>query len=759
MFHHDPSHTGYSPNAAPSGFDVLWNFTITSLVGINPSSPAVAGGYVYVNSAEGGLYCLDALTGEEIWHDALVNSMMATPAVVDGYLYVGSDNVNFYCFNASTGTKMWNYTIRDDINSPVVVDGYVYVSSEGNVYCFNASTGARIWNYPVDVWSFSSPAVASGYVYIGSGDGNVYALSALTGAKVWNYTTGEGIESSPFVVDGVVYIGSGDTYVYALNAFTGVKIWSFKIGDGVSSSPAVAGGRVYVGSGDRNVYCLDASNGTKVWNYTTSFLSRGRIGYGVVSSPAVAEDYVFVGSADGNFYCLDALTGAKVWNYTTGHQVNTSPAIANGHIYVSSSDGNVYALGYVPEIMPSPSVTPPDGSIVVPDDFSKIQEAVNNAPEGGTVFVRNGFYNERIYIRKSMSLIGEDRENTVIESPQPGPLVCATIEVTADDVTISGFTIKNASIGIWVTDYPAPHPSRCKIIGNNIIDNFRDGIVTEGGENQLISGNTIKGNGEEGIHFRSSNSAISGNNITGNGGGIGINSCGNVTVSNNSISGNGGGVGLAWDGPFYVYGNNITDNQGVGIEFSIGCHNSTAYQNNIARNDIGVNLVNFHVSDSGTIGLGNIVYRNNIVDNSQQAFVEREWEFAEEYQYNNGTDVISWNNGKEGNYWSDYQTQYPNAKEKGSSGIGNTPYMIDENNTDHYPLMSPVTISSTPPPITEPSSDSTLTIVTFVVVVVTIFAVVFFVYRAHRKRAKDSMPSSSVSTNLKHTNPKAKIAQ
>jgi outer membrane protein assembly factor BamB len=167
MFHHDPSHTGYSLNAAPSGFDVLWNFTITSLVGINPSSPAVAGDYVYVNAAEGGLYCLDALTGEKIWHTPLVRSMMSAPAVVDGYLYVGSDNANFYCFNASTGTKLWNYTIREDINFPVVVDGYVYVSSEGNVYCFNALTGAKIWSYPVDVWSFSSPAVVSGYVYVG----------------------------------------------------------------------------------------------------------------------------------------------------------------------------------------------------------------------------------------------------------------------------------------------------------------------------------------------------------------------------------------------------------------------------------------------------------------------------------------------------------------------------------------------------------------------------------------------------------------
>jgi hypothetical protein len=40
-----------------------------------------------------------------------------------------------------------------------------------------------------------------------------------------------------------------------------------------------------------------------------------------------------------------------------------------------------------------------------------------------------------------------------------------------------------------------------------------------------------------------------------------------------------------------------------------------------------------------------------------------------------------------GNYWSDYSTKYPSATEVDNSGIWNTPYVIDANNTDHYPLM------------------------------------------------------------------------
>jgi len=46
-----------------------------------------------------------------------------------------------------------------------------------------------------------------------------------------------------------------------------------------------------------------------------------------------------------------------------------------------------------------------------------------------------------------------------------------------------------------------------------------------------------------------------------------------------------------------------------------------------------------------------------------------------------------WDNGSVGNYWSDYLTEYPNATETNSSGVWNTPYVIDTNNTDYYPLM------------------------------------------------------------------------
>jgi parallel beta-helix repeat protein len=72
-----------------------------------------------------------------------------------------------------------------------------------------------------------------------------------------------------------------------------------------------------------------------------------------------------------------------------------------------------------------------------------------------------------------------------------------------------------------------------------------------------------------------------------------------------------------------------------------------------------------------------------------------------------GDSSNSWDNGKIGNYWGDYLSKYPNAVEVDGSGIGNTPYVINANNIDRYPLMSQADIVI-PVPTTSPTSTTTL---------------------------------------------------
>jgi outer membrane protein assembly factor BamB len=66
--------------------------------------------------------------------------------------------------------------------------------------------------------------------------------------------------SSPAVANGMVYFGSGDSYVYALDAATGALRWKGPSGDVVHSSPAIAGGNLIIGSWDSFVYAVDATS-------------------------------------------------------------------------------------------------------------------------------------------------------------------------------------------------------------------------------------------------------------------------------------------------------------------------------------------------------------------------------------------------------------------------------------------------------------------------------------------------------------------
>jgi pectin methylesterase-like acyl-CoA thioesterase len=98
-------------------------------------------------------------------------------------------------------------------------------------------------------------------------------------------------------------------------------------------------------------------------------------------------------------------------------------------------------------------------NIVVPDDYPTIQEAINAASYGDTIFVKEGTYYEHITISKSISLVGEKRDTTVID----GNGIGTVIQIIANNVSIINFTIRNAGKAWRGTGYP---PS--SISGNNV---------------------------------------------------------------------------------------------------------------------------------------------------------------------------------------------------------------------------------------------------------------------------------------------------
>jgi parallel beta-helix repeat protein len=283
-----------------------------------------------------------------------------------------------------------------------------------------------------------------------------------------------------------------------------------------------------------------------------------------------------------------------------------------------------------------------------------------------------------------------------------------------------------------------------------IISNL-EGVTLEESFNNVISDNYIADNDGHGIiMYNSANNTISKNEVTGNArDGVNVEnyltnikySLPNTVTENQIMKNNGSGVFFRDIQDSEVTKNNITLNRGIGVGFGYG-PNGTIQGNYVAKNGIGIwmsnavsNKVTLNtVRDNDGWGISlegsqhdNIIHHNNFINNSSteelQAYIEGTWiypglyapqrsgEEREPPQLVDGAANV-WDDGEEGNFWSDYMQRYPSALEVGNTGAGDTPYVINKNNLDSHPLIAPIEISTSSPPLSslspyqEPTSTS-----------------------------------------------------
>ncbi len=154
-----------------------------------------------------------------------------------------------------------------------------------------------------------------------------------------------------------------------------------------------------------------------------------------------------------------------------------------------------------------------------------IQDLIDNASDGDTIYIPSGIYYERIIINKSISLIGEDKDTTIIDSQQSGYIV----SVSADRINLSGFTICNGvSYGIRI------HSNNNTISDNNILNN-EYGICLWG-ENNTLMNNHISSNNRYGIDLLGESNTIAVNIISSNNDyGIKLDGYDDNTITENSF--------------------------------------------------------------------------------------------------------------------------------------------------------------------------------------------------------------------------------
>jgi parallel beta-helix repeat protein len=238
-----------------------------------------------------------------------------------------------------------------------------------------------------------------------------------------------------------------------------------------------------------------------------------------------------------------------------------------------------------------------DGSIIYVSktesgNFTSIQEGIDAADSGDTVYVYNGTYNENIVIDKSLVLLGEDKNITIIDGRSAGN----TIKVNANFVTIRGLTIQKS--GLIYPNSGINLSSNNNIIeGNLITDNFY-GITLYFSSGNIIRNNTIQDDDHCGIYLSSSSN----------------NTINNNTIRNNVFNGIGGYYSSDNN---LIFGNNFINNRYCGVNIRV------SKENNIIGNDFSNNNIGIHIPPN------NIVENNDFTNNKID--IEREILSSEDF--------------------------------------------------------------------------------------------------------------------------------
>jgi parallel beta-helix repeat protein len=329
------------------------------------------------------------------------------------------------------------------------------------------------------------------------------------------------------------------------------------------------------------------------------------------------------------------------------------------------------------------------------DNYTKIQDAIDNASDGDTVFVYDDSspYYEYLLINKTINLIGESKYTTIIDAQYKD----TPVEISnADNSFISGFTIQNcprsgteyqhAVVDIVRSDYViikdniltigyiSANDWTCAVeLDNCMYCKIQDNIIFE--DIDIPIGRLVGVS----LHDGSSHNTVSGNDISNYTFGVrttrvytNLNNDYNI-ISGNHIHDNGDGIDIYGDTYNEILNNKIEHNACMGI-YCTEAHNTIISGNIIKYNNYGIFLTwystNNYISDNVIsnnyhgiymlTGVDNVVTRNNFIDNGKNGTSEREYGnvyFVYELSQWKFFRLNCWRR----NYWSDHSWILPKA--------------------------------------------------------------------------------------------------
>ena len=431
---------GLSADQIPK-LKLKWAFAFPGAIGAY-SQPAVAGGRVFVGSAAGVVYSLDAATGCTYWSFEAGSGVRSAITIGPGGIaYFGDLHASVYALDAATGKLIWKTLVEEEpysrvTGTPKLYEGRLYVpvasrdewismdpkfeccKFRGSVVALDARTGKQIWK----TYTIAQPAKPTG--------------RSKTGTELWG-PSGVGVWSSP-TIDAkrqLLYVGTGDAYstpapptsdaILALNLATGKIVWSRQITEGdafngncitakpttcpdkmgpdsdFGSSPilrTLPSGRSVLLAGQKSgvVHALDPDkSGQILWQ--TRIGKGGMLG-GIQWGPAADAEVVYAALSDinllpgagglkpdpktgGGLFAIQIATGEKLWSVLPpADDCKKEPCSPAQSAAISVIPGAVFSGSIDGHLR---AYSSRDGKILWDYDTAREYESVNHVPARG----------------------------------------------------------------------------------------------------------------------------------------------------------------------------------------------------------------------------------------------------------------------------------------------------------------------------------------------------------------------------------------
>ncbi len=352
-------------------------------IGIGYSSVSVADGKAYtmgnVNRDTDVIYCFDAVSGEELWRYTYDEPLdpkyyeggpSATPTVHDGKVYTLSKSGKVFCLDAATGEVIWHRKLPHQeglgrvlpakrptwgfASSGLIFDDMIIFNVGSAGVALDKNDGSIIWHSNRGESGYATPVpftAADGSTQLALfGKDSLMAIDPNDGQVLWSYpwqTRYDVNAADPMIVGDEIFITSGynrGATLLKMNA-TPTPIWENRTMRSQMSGPVLIGDYLY-GIDQNQMACVRWDTGEQLW-------TERSVGNGTLSA---AGDKLIVLSERGRLMIVEACPNG--FNELSGADVLSArcwspPTLSNGLIYARNSRGTLVAVDVRDEHMQS----------------------------------------------------------------------------------------------------------------------------------------------------------------------------------------------------------------------------------------------------------------------------------------------------------------------------------------------------------------------------------------------------------------------